>query len=155
MMYYNQVMKNIILLLIVLVISSGICIADENKEANKAAMDSMVASHRYFHEVCANAANNFRVDNQFSGYIKGKCILYESDRQRLLTSVFPISNATEKSYREQYPILMSKFAIEMNNKEIESLKFVINEYCKYNKYKYVKRAPQACTQETINSLFEI
>ena len=152
MMYYNQVMKNIILLLIVLVISSGICFADENKEANKAAMDSMVARHRYFHEVCANAANNFRVDNQFSGYIKGKCILYESDRQRLLTSVFPISNATEKSYREQYPILMSKFAIEMNNKEIESLKFVINEYCKYNKYKYVKRAQQPSTQQTINSM---
>ncbi len=155
MMYYNQVMKNIILLLIVLVISSGICFADENKEANKAAMENMVASHKYFHDVCANASKNFRVDNQFSGYIKGKCILYESDRQRLLTSVFPITNASEKSYREQYPILMSKFAIEMNNKEIESLKFVINEYCKYNKYKYVKRAPQACTQETINSLFEI
>ena len=148
-MYYINIMKKLLLLLFLFVITSSISFADTNKDA----MDSMVASHRHLHDVCFNESKNFRVDNQFSGYIKGKCILYESDRQRLLTSVFPITNAADKSYKEQYPVLMSKFAIEMNNKEIENLKFVINEYCKYNKYKYVKRAPQACSEETIKSLF--
>lgn len=148
-MYYINIMKKFLLILIIFVMNSGISFADANKDA----MDNMVASHKYFHDVCTRASNNFRVDNQFSGYIKGKCILYESERQRLLTSVFPITNASEKSYKEQYPVLMSQFAIEMNNKEIENLKFVISEYCKYNQYKFAKRAPQACAEETIKSLF--
>ena len=86
--------------------------------------------------------------------VRGKCILYESDRQRMLTSVFPITNASEKSYKEQMPVLISKFAIDMNNREVESLKLVITEYCKYNKYRYEKRAPLACTDETVKKLFE-
>ena len=147
-------MKKLFLLLTVLILTLGTSFAAETKDAKKVAMESMVSSHKYLHDVCDRASKNFRVDNQFSGYIKGKCILYESDRQRLLTSVFPITNAAEKSYKEQYPVLMSDFAIAMNKREIESLKLVITEYCKYNKYKYDKRAPQACTEETIKSLFE-
>ena len=148
-------MKRIILLLTVFILSSGVVFADENKEANKAAMENMLASHKYYHDVCDRAAKNFRVDNQFSGFLRGKCILYESDRQRMLAGVFPITNASEKSYKEQYPILMSKFAIDMNNREIESLKLIVTEYCKYNKYKYIKRAPKACTDETVKKLFEL
>lgn len=146
-------MKRIILLISIFVLAAGIAFADENKDANKKAVNNMLESHRYYHDLCARAADNFRADSQFSGYIRGKCILYESDRQRLLNSVFPITNKAEKSYKEQMPVLMSNFAIEMNNKEVESLKLVINEYCKYNQYKFDKRSPEACTAATIEKLF--
>ena len=153
-MYDINVMRKIILLLIVFTMICGVVSAQEDKNINKTAMEDMVKSHKYYHDLCERASKNFRVDNQFSGYIRGKCILYESDRQRMLTSVFPITNASEKSYKEQMPVLMSKFAIDMNNREVESLKLVITEYCKYNKYRYEKRAPLACTDETVKKLFE-
>ena len=148
-------MKKIILSLLVFVLSFNCALASRQEDPKKEAVKKMIESHKYYHEVCLNAADNFRFDNQFSGYLKGKCILYESDRQRLLNSVFPVTNSGEEGYMEQYPILMSEFAIKMNNQEIENFKTIINEYCKHNKYKCVKRAPEACSEQTINALFEI
>lgn len=148
-------MKKLILILLISGFTFCSAFAAQRENPKKEAFQKMVESHKYQHEVCIKVADNFRFDNQFSGYLKGKCILYESDRQRLLNVLFPVTNDGEDGYMEQYPILMSEFAIKMNSNEIESYKTIVQEYCKYNKYKCAKRAPKACDEETINKLFEI
>ncbi len=146
-------MKKIILLIITLFISTTAVFALQDTKVKKDAYNQMIDSHKRQHEICSAVADNFRYDHQFAGYIRSKCIFYESDRQRLLNSVFVISSNNNTAYKNQYPVLMSEFAIKMNNNEIEAYKLIVNEYCKYNSYKFAKKDPQACSQERIESLF--
>ena len=146
-------MKKYILTLLITFLTLNCVYAKGSENPGKKAMQAMVKSHKYLHEVCTKAANNFRFDHQFAGYLRGRCLLYESDRQRLLNNIFPVTNHGEEDYIDNYPVLMSDFAIKMNNNEIESYKTIISEYCKHNKYKFAKKDPQACSEERINSLF--
>ena len=80
--------------------------------------------------------------------------MFQSERQRLIDTVFPSANNVEdNSYKDQYPILVSNFIININNREIETYRTIINEYCKYNTYKYVKKDPQVCSPARIERIF--
>lgn len=127
--------------------------AGEGVISRKEAYNNMIKSHQSFHEICADVADNFRIDHKFSGYLRQKCMFYESDRQRLIDSIFPITNQGDDEYKTQYPILVSNFAIASNNKQLQEYKFLVEEYCKYNQYKYVKKDPQTCSPERINAIF--
>ena len=152
-LYYYLIMKKRFFILSIILLTSNTVFALQDADKRKEAYEAMIASHKLQHETCLNVADNFRYDHQFAGYMRSKCIFYESDRQRLLTSVFTISSRKDTQYKEQYPILMSKFAIDMNNREIESYKKIAEEYCKYNSYKFVKKDPQACSTARLESLF--
>lgn len=148
-----MIMKNFILLLMIILLSAGQVFANIDSAAKRDAYKSMVSDHEKFHDTCNRAAKNFRYDNRFANYLRNRCLLYESDRQRFMDAIFPITNNGEDWYKDQYPILQANFAIQMNNREIENYRIIINEYCKYNKYKFAKRDPQACSQQRINSIF--
>ena len=126
----------------------------EDVVTRKEAYKRMIASHQSFHNICANVADNFRIDHKFSGYLRQKCMFYESDRQRLIDTIFPITNQGNDAYKLQYPVLVSNFAIASNNKQLQEYRFFVEEYCKYNKYKYVKKDPQACSPQRINTIFK-
>lgn len=132
---------------------SAAAYAENISDTRQQAFKSMAASHKYQHDVCIAIGRNFRQDHTFANYVRGKCMLYESDRQRLLTAVFPVTNKNNPSYNEQYPVLMSNFAIARNNDEIKSYRQIVIEYCKYNAYKFVNKDPQTCSAQRINSLF--
>ncbi len=144
-------MKKLLLLILLLFISTSAFAAITNER--KEAVNRMNDSHRKLHELCINAADNFRLDHQFAGYLKYHCMMYESDRNRLLTSVFTVSSGLTSDERTNYPVLMSDFAIKINNNEFERYKAIITEYCKYNAYKYVKKEAGACSAARLNSLF--
>lgn len=146
-------MKNLILLLMVTIISATCVFAADDTNVRKQAFRAMARSHQYQHETCMNIARNFRFDNRFANYLRGKCLIYESDRQRLLETIFPLTNSELDGYKDQYPVLMSQFAITMNNREVEEYKIIVTEYCKHNMFKVNKKDPQACSQARINSLF--
>lgn len=74
--------------------------------------------------------------------------MFESDRQRMIASVFSTSSGANTN-REAISALVIKF----NNDEINKYKTIVQEYCKYNAFKFEKRDPQACSQARINSLF--
>lgn len=152
---YNKIMKKLFLVLIVFLLSYTYCSAMDKDNIKKNAFKDMVKSHQAQHDVCINIANNFRIDHRFSGYIREKCLLYESERQRLLDTIFPITNKGDQNYKDQYPVILSNFAINMNTKEIENYRFIVEEYCKYNKYKFEKKDPQACSQQRIDKIFNI
>lgn len=152
---YNIFMKRLFILSFLFMYT---CIssfaAGEGSMSRKDAYNNMIKSHQSFHEICADVADNFRIDHKFSGYLRQKCMFFESDRQRLIDSIFPITNLGDDEYKTQYPILVSNFAIASNDKQLQEYKFLVEEYCKYNKYKYVKKDPQACSAERINAIFE-
>lgn len=145
-------MRNLILLLTIILLSVGtVFAADSNEKRN--AYKSMTLSNKKFNDMCNSAARNFRYDNRFANYLRNRCMLYESDRQRYMSVIFPITNSGEDWYKDQYPILQSRFAIQMNSRETENYKLIVNEYCKYNKYKFTKKDPQVCSSQRINAIF--
>lgn len=146
-------MKNLYLLILVFLLSLNSVFAEVDSKAQKDAYKSMIKSNAVLHDTCINASRNFRNDNRFSNYLRNKCLLYESDRQRFIDAIFPITNNGEDWYKEQYPILKANFIIKMNKREIENQKLIISEYCKYNQYKFEKKDPEACSSQRVNSIF--
>lgn len=128
-------------------------LAANNTDVNKNAFRNMARSHQMLHDTCINISRNFRSDNRFSNYFRNRCLLFESDRQRLLDSLFPITNNGEDWYKEQYPALKANYAITMDKRELENYRLIVNEYCKYNMYKFTKKDPQICSKERLDSLF--
>ncbi len=145
-------MKKILLLILLIGISNSAFAVDS--AAKKLAYNNMIKSQKYHNDVCQRVADNFISDRRFVGYIRSTCLLFQSERQRLIETVFPSANNVEDdNYKDQYPILVSNFIININNREIETYRTIINEYCKYNTYKYAKRNNQACAPAAINSIF--
>ncbi len=145
-------MKKLLLLILLICCTGSVFAADRN--AQRQAYNSMINSQKFHNEVCQRAADNFRVDHRLIGYIRSTCLMFQSERQRLIDTVFPSANNVEDdSYKDQYPILVSNFIININNREIETYRTIINEYCKYNTYKYVKKDPQVCSPARIERIF--
>lgn len=140
-------MKKILLTLFVLL--TGIIFA-----AYSAEITTLNQGYQIYHNKCFEIAKNFTADHQFSNYLKNKCLLFESDRTRMVDAVFPQPNNVSEEYRRNYPALKSQFISELNKRELANYKAVITEYCKYNEYKFAKKSPEACTKERINSLFD-
>lgn len=147
-------MKKIFLTIFVLFLCAQMSWCARVLDEKQTAVKEMNESLRLQHETCLKVARNFRYDHQLGNYVKYRCQLFESDRQRLVNSVFPIAANSTKEYRENYPILKSKFVIDINNNEIRTYKTIVTEYCKYNAQKFAKTDPKACSPERIQSLFQ-
>lgn len=146
-------MKRIFLLVLTLCFMSTTVFAAMTSDDKKAAFRNMTNSHAKLHDMCVRAAENFRYDHQFAGYLKYRCMMYESDRNRLMTSVYTISSDLSSEDRNNYPIYMSNLAVKLNNDEFNRYKLIIAEYCKYNAYKFARKDAGACSAERLNSLF--
>lgn len=138
-------MKKILLLALIVFAAKSAFAANE--------VTTMTQEFQAYHNKCFEIARNFNDDHQFSNYLKNKCLLFESDRTRMVASVFPQPNNVTEEYRKNYPALKAKFIADLNKRELANYKAILTEYCKYNKYKFEKNSPQACTPERINALF--
>lgn len=148
-------MKKLFIILSLLIISTGLTVfADDEKISPREAFKEMAESNKDFNLTCSDIAANFRVDHMFAGYIRNRCMLYESDRQRMTDVIFPLSNSTTTEYKQNYPILKSEFIVSSNKKELDDIKKIVTEYCKHNAFRYTKKAPEACSSERIEDLFD-
>lgn len=144
--------KFLIILLIVLAGAPVFCAgnASEHRSAQKRINDS----HKKQYQACINIQNNFRYDHQISNYFKSRCQLFQSDRQRLLSTIFTISSSNNKNgVMEDFSSSMADFVVKLNNDEINRFKNIVQEYCKFNAYKFEKRDPEACSPQRIQKLF--
>ena len=143
-----------LLSVIILLSFTGCAFAAADRDTQKKAYKAMIESQKHHNDVCQRAADNFRRDHRFTGYIRSTCLLFQSERQRLIESVFPsVNNVEDENYKDDYPVLVSNFIIDINNREIETYRAIINEYCKYNTFKYKKNI-NACSHASINQIFE-
>lgn len=147
-------MKKLFILLSLLIISTAVTVCADEEKSPREAFKEMAESNKNFNLTCSNIAGNFRVDHMFAGYIRNRCMLYESDRQRMIDVVFPLTNSASLEYKQNYPIIKSEFIVSSNKKEMEDIKKIVTEYCKHNAFRYVKKAPEACTSEQIEKLFD-
>lgn len=141
-------MKNLLFIITLFFVAQS-CFAASQKMT---AIKDMDNSFKAQHNICLNVANNFHTENQFSGYLKNKCTLYELDRARTLNMIFPMTSSNGEAYRANYRSMMAEYAAKMDKAHIANLKNVVTEYCKNNSYRYVKKDPKAC--ERVNELFK-
>ena len=140
-------MKKLILLFAFLIsIQSGYC-ASEKMDAIR----SLDASFKAQNQICLNVSRNFKEDAQLSNFIKNECVLYQMRRQRTLPLIFPMTSNNGAEYKANYRTLMAEYAYQMDKEQIENIKKITTEYCKYNNFRFVKKDPTACTR--VNNLF--
>lgn len=137
-------MKKSFILFAILVMTAQAGFGAEGKSASRRLMESNALQH----QTSVKISENFRFDHQFANYMKYRGLMFESDRQRLIASVFSTSSGANTN-REAIAEFITKF----NTDEINKYKAIVQEYCKYNAFKFEKRDPQACSTERINSLF--
>lgn len=156
-MYYTAIMKNtcfFIGLLICLLLGSIAFASDSQKYANARAAQREArqsSDHRFL--VCNRIIVNFRRDATFTRAINNYCGDNEASMLNLKQAIYPLSNNDYKNYRNVYPYVSSQFVIESNNAQLQYLKKVVQDYCKYNAFKVLERDPKACSSARIESLF--
>lgn len=141
-------MKRILLLFVIFTLSAQFGFCANTSPEKKSASRLMMESNALQHQTSVKISENFRFDHQFANYMKYRGLMFESDRQRMIAAVFSTSSGANTN-REAISALVIKF----NNDEINKYKTIVQEYCKYNAFKFEKRDPQACSQDRINSLF--
>lgn len=148
-------MKRILLLLtLFLLCNQCVFCANINPERRNARLN-LEQSNLEHQDTCIRVIENFRYDHKFGNYMKARCQLFMADRQQLLDTVFTItSTSSRKNDIENSDIPKSAFAINLNKKEINAYKSIVEEYCKYNSYKFAQKNPQACSPQKIKSLFQ-
>lgn len=140
-------MKKIILLLTILISAqAGFCATDK-----VAAIKDSNASYKTQYEICSNIAQNFKEHGQMALFIRNECTLYQMRRQRVLPLLFPMTSNNGAEYKANYKALEAEYANKLDNAFINSLKEIVEEYCKNNSFRYVKKDPKACTR--VNDLF--
>lgn len=147
MLYYLNMKKLLLLVTIfILTAQAGFCANTSPEKKNASRM--LMKSNALQHSTSVKISNNFHFDHHFANYMKYRGLMFESDRQRLIASVFTTSSGANTN-REA----ISEFIIKLNNIEINNYKTIVQEYCKYNAFKFKEKDPTACSQERINSLF--
>ena len=59
------------------------------------------------------------------------------------------------AFSDPFGIFVSKTELILREKNNDKKALdIIEEYCKYNSYKFAKKDPQACAKERVNSLFQ-
>lgn len=153
-MYYKN-MKNLIYLLLTLTLSSYVVFAEEKvPDSKRSAYQILTESNQRQHDICKNLGKNFKDDHQFSTYLKNRCILFESDREQVLSIIYPYPNHRIKDYNAKFPYLMSAYTVNTNTNELNEIKNIVTEYCKYNSYKIAKKNPYACKPENLEEYFK-
>ena len=71
-------MKKLLLVIICLLSISGTVFAAVDRETQRNAYNAMIQSQKYHNDVCQRAADNFRRDHRFTGYIRSTCLLFQS-----------------------------------------------------------------------------
>ena len=118
-------------------------------ESRKAMNESAAA----LNSVCKNVQKGLRYEYYFLNFINYECANYEAKRLRVRDAIFPIVNNTTKGYNEEYPKLSAEFIIEMDKKQLEYYKLLVQNYCMYNEYKM--RDKTACSALKVNSYFNV
>lgn len=140
-------MKKLVLLFVILITAqAGFCASDK-----MVALKKMNDSYKAQYQICLNVSRNFKLDSTMSIFIKNECVLYQVRRQKTLPLLFPLTSANGDEYKNNREILQSEYAIKMDKDFISNLKTIATDYCKANKYKYIKKKSDACTK--IDSLF--
>lgn len=146
-------MKRTLLTFIVIALTSNIAFSAEayNQMQVHNELDQSNKQHR---NLCKSLRLNFKSDASFQEFLQTKCTHFEDEKYKLQPAIFRFPNKFVPDYNKNYNKLVSEFIINANKKEAEHLKEIVTEYCNYNSYLYRKKNPTACTQETINELFQ-
>ena len=145
-------MKKILLTLLSLVSIFNYAFAastPDNRDYKKQAQEMSMLKG----DVCLNAFNNFKKDSFFSMAITTSCQHADDDMNKFKSQLYPLSNNHYEGYLEIQKQISSEFIIKSYKSFLEELRYVIDEYCKYNSYKLKAKAPEACLPETINGIF--
>lgn len=147
-----MIMKKFILgTIITLLLACSAYAASQNP--NEVAYRNSVQSSADVKELYKNLRENFRTDGGFVYYLKNRFKNFEVSRIAAVQVMYPLTGRAIKSYNNMHVMLTSNATIRLNNVEVEELRKVVNEYCKYNAYKFEYKDPQACSEARINSLF--
>ena len=145
-------MKKIICLIFSLMIfTSAVKAVDANAavESRKA----LAGSAATLRSACQNVRNGLRYEYYFLNFFNYECAYYETKRMRTRDAVFPLVNNIDPNYNKEYPKLSTDFVLEMDKRQLDYYKTIVENYCKYNSYKM--KDPTACSAAKINSYFNV
>ena len=147
-----MIMKKFILgTVLTLLMVSSVYAASQNP--NEVAYRNSDESNTKVKNLYENLRENFRTDGGFNYYLKNRFKNYEVSRIAAVQVMYPLTGRALKAYNNMHVLLTSNAAIRLNNVEIDELRHVVDEYCKYNAFKFEYKDPQACSEARINSIF--
>ncbi len=145
-------MKKVISLLLGLLILSSSAFAIDAKSA-VASRKALASSAAVLNDVCQRVRTGLKYEYYFLNYFNYECASYDNKRIRTRDALFPMVNNLEEGYTEDYPKLSTDFVLEMDKKQVDHYKLLVETFCKYNSYRMKDKTP--CSAESIKSYFNV
>ncbi len=140
-------MKKIFLLLIVGCLTSQMALsASQSSNVRQAAISRMRQNNSAYFKTCSAYAENFKADTRFSNHLRSSCTDFESERERVLSIIYPNSASSLQNSSQDFMINKANLSARLNASKLSSYKEIIDEYCKYNMSALAKKDPQACVR---------
>lgn len=145
-------MKKILCFIFSFVILSSAVIAVDAGAASDA-RKKLSASSFALRSACQNVRRGLKQEYAFLSFFNYECSYYEAKRLRTRDAIFPIVNNLVKGYNEEYPKVSTEFVLQMDKKQLDYYRTLVESYCKYNSYKMKDKTP--CSAASINSYFNV
>lgn len=146
-------MRSFLLFLLIICLSSQVVIGASFSNAQRQeVLSKMRKDNSAYYKKCSAIAENFKYDSRFSNHLRSSCTDFESERERVLSIIYPNNVSSLRGSDLSYIINKANLSAKMNASKLNSYKEIISEYCKYNSAALAKKDPQACTR--VNSLFK-
>lgn len=145
-------MKKVFCLLLSMLLLTSSVFAVDAKSAT-ASRKALSASGAVVSSVCQRVRTGLKYEYNFLNFFNNECATYDYQRIRTRDALFPMVNNLEKDYTGNYPKLSTDFVIELDKKQVEHYKLLVETYCKYNSSRMKDPAP--CSAESIKSYFEV
>ena len=126
--HYNKIMKKIICLLFSLILFAQSVYAVKASVAAES-RKTLNKSTAVLRSVCQNVQKGLKHEYHFLNFFNYECSTYNAKRLRVKNAFFPIVNNVTKGYNESYRKSSSEFIVNMDKKQLEYYKWLVENYC--------------------------
>ena len=134
-----------------MILSSAVMAVDAGAATD--ARKRLAASSAALKSACQNVRNGLRYEYSFLSFFNYECSYYDAKRLRTRDAIFPIVNNLVKGYNQEYPKISTDFVLQMDKKQLDYYRTLVDSYCRYNSYKMKDKTP--CSAASINSYFNV
>lgn len=140
-------MKNLLLLFVLTAMTVQISVgASFENNQRMEVINKMKRDNSNYYRKCSALAENFKYDHRFFNHLRSSCTDFESERERVLSIIYPSSNSSLPESNKNYIYNKARLSAQLNSDKLNSYRTIISEYCRYNSSTLAKKDPQACTR---------
>ena len=137
-------MKKLFLFLTLISLTCQVAFGASDSQDSQDIIRKMRKNNSDYYKKSFALSELFKYDARFAIYLRSSWTESESERERLLNIIYSDSSDLSPELKANRLSSKASLAAKMNSDKFASYSYIINEYCRYNRYKNPERSNEAC-----------